>query len=295
MNTERVKNILIVLFSLIALSLAIFVFVDEGRYNLAAAQEAAIISLLEHNDVHLGDRMEMPRSFRPMRGLDLRRYDYDREGMVARFFDTEPQVEIEGDNMFFFTDDREMVYSYHHNWIIFDIPGGITNEAFSAAPGAAAARQLAEEYIEALIGMPPGMEHFFTRLNHDNDYVIGFFSTYRGHVLYNDHIRITVTNVGITYILYSRVINSGLTGEGRVVFSADEALLALLNHLQHIQIEGRIVLEEMRLDYYLVNDDGRWTGVPAYVFTAWHAPSELVFNFIFNAYTNEYIWHEVIR
>jgi len=91
------------------------------------------------------------------------------------------------------------------------------------------------------------------------------------------------------------VINSGLTGEGRVVFSADEALLALLNHLQHIQIEGRIVLEEMRLDYYLVNDDGRWTGVPAYVFTAWHAPSELVFNFIFNAYTNEYIWHEVIR
>ena len=295
MNTERVKNILIVLFSAIALGLALLVFLDEGRYSLVGAQETAIINLLEQNDVFLSERMEMPRSFRPMRPLDLQRYDFDREGIVARFFDTTPQVEIDGGNMIFFTDDREMVYSYHHNWIIFDIPSGITNEAFSAAPGGAAAQQLAVEYIEALLGMPPNMEHFFTRLNHNNDYVIGFFSTYRGHVLYNDHIRVTVTSAGITYILYSRVENNGLVGEARPIFSADEALLALLNHVRNMQIEGRILLEAMRMDYYLVEENGVAIGVPTYVFTAQHVPTELVYNFIFNAYTNKYIWHEIIR
>jgi len=300
MNTERVKNILIVLFSLVALMLAAFVFVDEGRYNLSDAQEAAIVSLLAHNDVFLDERMDILRNFRPMRPLDLQIYNYSISDMAARFFgDSAPQIEIEGANMYFFSDDREMMYSYLHNWVIFEIPGGISNEAFlESSGGAAAAERLAKEYIEELLGMPPGMEHTSTSLSRQrqNQYVISFFSDYRGHRLHNDHIRVTVADTGITYILYSRVQNNGFFGESRGIFSADEALLALLNHLRHIQIEeGPVIITEMRLAYYIAGDEGAREGVPAYVFTAMHEPSELMFNFVFNAFTNEYVWHEIIR
>ena len=297
MNTNLVKNILLVLFGIITIALGALILIQENRYNLSAAQETAVVNLLEQNNIYLHG--EIIRNFRPMRPMAMERYGYDRDGLAARFFYGSEQpvnVYIEGNNMVFYTDDREMSYSYLDNIIVFEIPDGITNAAFAASPGGATAEQLAIEYIEALMGMPPDMELFSNTLDHFGNYIISFFTSYRGHILYNDHIRVRVTDRGITSIFYSRIHerNRGFVGEPHSIFSADEAMFALLNHLRQKGVEGHVIINEMKLAYFLYEDGGQSIGIPVYVFTI-DLGRGLRFNYIFNAYTNEDIRHEIIR
>ena len=299
MNTERVKNISIALLCIVTLFLGVMIFVEESQYSISAAQEASIISLLERGDIHFS--APYMANHRPARMLALEQYEYDLESLAARFFgeDAPFLVEIEGSDKTFSLgldlEDKLMFYSHRNNWVLFTISEGLTNEAFASTGGAAAARQLAEWYIEEIIGMPPGMEFFRQVFNHNGDYIISFFSSYRGHILYNDHIRVTVADRGVTSIFYSRVLNHGFIGESRSVFSGDEALLALLNHLRHVQqIEDRIGIGNMYLAYFLTDEGGVNVGVPSYVFTI-SLVNELRFNYIFNAHTNQHIWHEILR
>ena len=301
LNTERVKNILIVLLSAITLSLVFLIVQEEGRYSLSAGQQAAITRLLERNDIHLDG---MVTSSRPMRELRLERYEYDLDALALRFFGADAylpnglsfeMIEIDGHyEMIFEAYGRAMAYSSENNWVVFEIDEGVTDENFATSPGGAAAEQLAVWYISELMGMPPGMELFDNVLNHEGHYVISFFSSYRGHVLYNDHIRVTVTERGVTQVLYSRVINHGFAGDARGIASGDEALLALLNHLRHAsQIEGRVLLTDMFLAYFLVEEGGSFVGMPSYVFTVYI--DGLRFNHVFNAHTSAHVWHEIIR
>jgi len=300
MNTDRVKNILIVLLSIIILGLAYMIFVEENRHTLSAAQEDAIVALLARDDIQFS--AEMVTNMRPMRQMQLEHYEYDIPDLVARFFgeaatDGSLRVEYVFDGVIFETDCRAMSFSTMNNTIVFEIPDGITNDDFDAASGAVAARALAEWYVQELLAPPSNMTFFRQEFNHNWDYVFGFFSTYRGHILYNDHIRVTVADRGITHILYSRVYNPVLTGDALAVVSPDEALLSLLNHLRHVmQIEGRIVVGDMYTAYFLAGQHGQHVAVPVYVFTiALGANLELRFNHIFCAHTNRHIWHEIIR
>jgi len=300
MNTERVKNILIVLLSIIILGLAYMIFVEENRHTLSAAQEDAIVALLERNDIQFS--AEMVTNMRPMRQMELARFEYDIPDLLTRFFgdhahDGSLHVEYVFDGVIFETDYREMSFSPSTNTIVFEIPGGVSNDDFAAASGAAAARALAEWYINELLDLPDGLIFFRQEFSHRWDYVFSFFSTYRGHILYNDHIRVTVADRGITHILYSRVYNPVFIGEALGVFPPDEALMALLNHLRHVsQIEGRIVIGDMYIAYFLTEQQGQSIAVPAYVFTiALGENLELRFNHIICAHTNRHIWHEIIR
>jgi len=292
MNTERVKNILIVLLSLTAATLVALIILEENRFRLSGAQESAIIDLLARNDIHFS--AAMIGSARPMHQLRLSPYNHDGniDALKARFFGgsidyvrryVEDNVDI------YATDSKEMLFFRQENVIVFEIPDGLTSEAFEGNFGASAAQALAEHYINQIMGMPPCMELFDISFNRDHAYVISFFSTYRGHILHNDHIRVTVTSRGITHIFYSRIVNDSFIGEERSIFSGDEALLALLNHLRHnLQIEGRIGIGGMYMAYFMTNNG---IGVPVYVFTI-TLGNDLRFNHIFNAQTNEHIWWE---
>jgi len=300
MNTERVKNILIVFLSIITLGLAYMIFIEENRHTLSAAQESAIVAILERNDIQFS--AEMVTSTRPMRQMQLEWYDYNISDLVTRFFgeataDGNLRIEYVFDGVIFETDCRAMSFSTMNNTIVFEIPDGVTNDDFDAASGAVAARALAEWYVRELLTPPDSMIFFRQEFNHNWDYVFSFFSTYRGNILYNDHIRVTVADRGITHILYSRVYNPMLTGDALAVISPDEALLALLNHLRHVmQIEGRIVIGDMYIAYFLTHQQGQTIAVPAYVFTiALGANLELRFNHIICAHSNRHIWHEIIR
>jgi hypothetical protein len=296
MNTERTKNVLIVLLSVIAVSLGALIFVTEGRYSLSAGQETAIIAILERNDIHLRDNVSLPRDFRPVRQIDMRRYNYDLDGLAARFFEDENFVkEIEGHVYIFTHPNRDegmfMRYSSWTNAVDFFTPQGISNEAFEAMLNDRAAELLATQYIESLIGMPPDMQHYSTTISYHGYWVVDFFSVYRGFVLQNDHIRARVSKDGIFRIEYSRVDYDGFRGDPRNIFPPNEALMGLMNHMRAVGAEGAIMINDMRLSYFLTQEGGRSVGMPAYVFSVYMG-DDMRFNFVFNAYTNELISFE---
>ena len=292
MDTERVKNVLIVLFSVIAISLVSLIFVTEERYTLSASQEAVIIAILERDGIYF--ETEMIRDFRPMRQIEMRRYSYDLEGLAARFF---------GDRDFYFEDDdpdyifstqdgsKMMAYSSWTNVVTFFMPQGISNAAFNAAPSATTAGLLAMEYIDNLMGMPSNMQPFPTVVGQHGNWVVNFFTTYRGHTLHNDHIRVNITENGITNIRYSRVYFNGFVGESFNIFPPNEVLMALTNHMRTEQVVGRIVVDSMSLSYLLIEESGQSIGSPVYVFSV-YLGGDSRFNYVFNAHTNQYIHHE---
>jgi len=293
MNTERVKNVLIVLLSVIAISLASLVFVTEERYTLSAAQEAAIVSILERDDVHFAGNIM--RDFRPLRQMEMRRYDYDLEGLAARFFGDEDFDKEDNfpDLMFSARDGSKIMgYSSWTNVVTFIMPEGISNAAFNAAPSASTAGLLAMEYIEGFMGMPPDMRPFPVVVGQRGNWVVNFFTTYGGHTLHNDHIRVNVTENGITNIIYSRVYFNGFVGENRNIFPPNEALMALINHMRRtVQVAEKIIIDDMRLSYLLIEEGGQSAGIPVYVFSV-HLGGDLRWDYIFNAYTNEFIRDE---
>jgi len=296
MNTNRVKNILISLLTITALALGGLILAEGGRYTLSAAQENAVIDLLARNNIEL--HADILRDFRPMRALALERYDHneDIENFVSRFFgDHDPNPAIEGNSLFFYTEDWGLVMAYLHeeNILFFEIADGFTNDAFAASPGGGTAEQLAIEFITHIFGAPDDLELHSIVFGSDGEYIITFFSSYHGNILYNNRIRVRVDTVGITNVLYSRVANHSHTGDARAIFSADEALMALMNHLRQTQVtgrDGRILLTQMYMAYFL--QDNR--GVPSYVFTI-YLGNNLRFNYIFNAFTNEFLTYEIIR
>jgi len=277
----------------IAIFLASLVFATEERHVLSASQEAAIIAILERDDVHFTG--EMMRDFRPVRQLEMRRYDYDLEGLVTRFFGYKEFNESDNfpDIIFSAQDGSKiMAYSSWTNVVTFIMPEGISNAAFSAAPSASTAGLLAMEYIESLMGMPPDMQPFPTVVGQRGNWVVNFFTTYGGHTLHNDHIRVNVTENGITNIIYSRVYFNGFVGENHSIFPPNEALMALVNQMRGVeQVVGRIVIDNMRLSYLLMEEAGQSIGMPVYVFSV-YLGGDSRWDYIFNAYTNEFIRDE---
>jgi len=296
MNAERAKNVLIALLSVIAVSLGALIFVTEGRYSLTAGQEAMIIEILERNDIHIRNGVSLPRDFNPAQQMNMSRLEYDLHGLAMGFF---------GDDGFVMEDDYP-AYSFSHpdhdygkimeylswaNVVTFSIPQGISNEAFAAMANERAAELLATQYIEGLMGMPENMRYYSTTISYQGNWVVDFFSVYRDFVLQNDHIRVHVTEDGIVLVEYSRVDYEGFVGDARSIFPPNEALMALMNHMRVVGAEGTIMINDMRLSYFLTQEGGQSVGLPVYVFAVYMG-GNLRFNFVFNAYTNELLHHE---
>jgi len=295
MNTERAKNVLIALLSVLALTLGALIFVTEGRYSLTAGHEAAIIGILERDGIYLREDVSLPRNFHPARQMEMRRYYYDLNNLAARFFGNDGFVRHEDYPAYSFTHadyaGMTMTYLSWTNVVTFEMPQGISNEAFETILNDRAAELLATQYIESFIGMPSNMQHYSTGISYHGNWIIDFFTVYRGFVLQNDHIRVHVSEDGIFRIEYSRVEYDGFIGDSRNIFPPNEALMALMNHIRSEGTEGAIIINDMRLSYFLTEESGHSLGMPAYVFAVYRG-GNMRFNFIFNAYTNELLRFE---
>ncbi|MCL2574226.1 MAG: hypothetical protein FWE34_06735 [Defluviitaleaceae bacterium] len=297
MNTERTKNVLIALLSVIAISLSALIFATEGRYTLSAGQEADIRAVLERDNIHLRDGMVIPRDFQPLRQMEMQRYGYELEELATRFFGDDGFILDAMEMEYKYThpnndDGAMMVYSTWTNVVSFFMPQGASNEAFALMQNERGAEILATHFTENLLGMSPSIQHYSTTLSYHGIWIIDFFAVYRGFVLQNDHIRVHVSENGIEIIEYSRVKHSGFIGDARGIFPPNEALMALANHMRlNRGAEGAITINDMRLSYFLTEEGGHSIGVPAYVFSVYMG-GMMRFNAIFNAYTNELLHFE---
>jgi hypothetical protein len=232
---------------------------------------------------------EVLRNFRPARELDMVRYNHDIEALAAGFFGEADFVREDATLFYCDLAGKFMEFDVRDNIVSFGIPFGFVPEAFGGdfAHNAANAEELAALFIEQVLGGPAlEMSFYSNTLTLDRNYLITFYGSYRGNVLYSSQIRIRVTELGITRVIYSHFENRGFIGSERPVFSPDEALLALLNELRAGGVEGPIELIDMQM-VYDINPNDHTRAVPAYLFRV--VLNNQHFNYIFNAHTNTYM------
>ncbi|MCL2349898.1 MAG: hypothetical protein FWC67_00310 [Defluviitaleaceae bacterium] len=301
MNTNPVKNIMIGLLSGLLAVLVFLTVQSERQHTLTAAQESNILAILEQNDITMFT--SIPRDFHPKQELRTQRHIHDIDVLAASFFgnaqiDTNHEEPNGNRILSSYDTGKTMEFFAQNNSIEFEIEGGLLlgDAAENFTKSAAAAEKLSHYFLQNVLGLDPNLHPLHTNnLTHQGDYVLTFYEVYRGYILSNNQIRIHVTAQGITTAVFSRVTNIGFIDHQSPIFSADEALLALLNHLRvQSGVEGPIGITDMQLVFALPAPS-QTRAIPAYLFTVSitiDGRSHL-FNYLIDARSNTYIPYHI--
>lgn len=289
MNTNSVKNIMIALLSSAIIILSILILMEGEPNTLTPTEKENVVAVLARNQTTVST--EIPGDFSPRRQLNLGFYNHDLESIAARFFgEIEFETEISPNFLEYFCDytGQSMTRQNRGNYLWFAIPQGLLlGDAMDEfAKNSASAEALARIFIEQVLETAPMTWHS-TFLTWNGNYVITFFDKYQDYLLFSNQIRVRVTETGIVSAFYSRTTIGGFIGNAQTIFSPDEALLALLNHLRVIyatELDMDITGMEM---VYAMGDDGR--GVPTYLFTVTKGDGHWVYYHLVNALTNTII------
>jgi len=290
MNTDRIKNIMLVLLSVLAIVLTTLVFLDEQQYILSDEQQSNIIEILQRNNMRVST--DIPQVFRPQRQLNAFLYRHNVYGIAERFFGYDGFVrDTEGATTIITSRQSRNTITYfeREGEIVFQMPDGffvgvLPQDFFKTAT---TAEELARSFIEEVLGEPAvNMQLFSNILTPNMNYQLTFFDSYRGQLLYDSRIRVHITDKGIEDVFYWQAGHSGMIGSSIPIFSADEAMFALLNHLQIGEgIEDEMDLIDMQLVYAIDNVGNRDRAVLAYLFTVTIGVNQR-FNVVINAHTN---------
>jgi len=235
MNTNNVKNIVLIL--LVALNAALFGLIqwENNRFRLSAAQETAIRELFAANDIEI--TASIPRSFRPMRGLYVQPFYHDIDHYAALFFPNEtPQREYAWNWVALRVGERELRLEglYIGSYILrYENPIGRSTPAFleRGVEDLYASRALVDKFINSII--PNELQFVFNYAAWDEDsFSFDYRGYYRGYIIRDNSIRIRVAENGIVGATFRfTCIPYGFSNDSREIFSADEALLTVLQDL----------------------------------------------------------------
>lgn len=291
MNTDIIKNIVIVALSTLIVLFSVLIFFDERAYVLTAEEKSNIESLLNRNGFNLSPEVQMPAYFRPMHRVNLQNYEHDTIAIVSRFFgDASFETDYEIGSTFFYNDillkDVELIVNT--NELIFISYYGFLPEGVQAgfARTAAAAVELGLMFIHDVLGVTD-IVHFSTSLTQRGEYVLVFFAEIDGLLVYNSQVRMRIAEQGIVHVTYSHMTQSGQSEYMYPIFSVDEALLSLTHHMRAVYEVYEIVTI---IDIQLVHahDNVRNLSTPAYLFSL-VVDGRLHFNYLINALTNTYL------
>ncbi|MCL2854033.1 MAG: hypothetical protein FWE21_00260 [Defluviitaleaceae bacterium] len=296
MNTDRIKNIMIVLLSAAIVAFSVLIVMEGDRYTLTVAMEENVAAVLDRNNMSIST--EIVRDFNPRRQLSLEFYDYDLEGIAARFFgDAVPPREFMQNTIEYYCEHtgKIMTHNNRSGSIFFGVPNGM----FVGVCGgdfyknAASAEALARTFVEEVLGADVMPLHS-TILTRQGNYVITFFEGYGDYLMFNNQIRVRITDMGVVYVFYSRMQSHGFAGYAQPIFSADEMLITLLAHLraEGYEKQDHISVIDMQLVYAFDAHAGISRGVPAYFFTISIGTEVWIYYRVFNAHTGRPIHGE---
>lgn len=272
LNTNKVKNIVLIL--LVALNVSLFglIQLENSRFRLSAAQETAIRELFAANNIEI--TTTIPRNFRPMRGLYVQPFRHDIHEHGARFFPNETpefvplwnsetlqvgERTLTLDNTYL--GDYVLLYNYE--------PGHSTPEFLERGfTDVYAGRALVDEFIRTMA--PPGLDFIFNYAAWDEDsFLFEYRGYFMGYIISDNFISVRIMENGI---VGARFLFAGIpyefSSEAREIFSADEALFTVFQDTLHRYADSEVVVVRIQLAYYLAggmaNADGITKAVPCY-------------------------------
>lgn len=251
MNTQKVKNMVIVL--LCALNAVLFgaLVIQSNKYRLSAQQEKTIRSLLEDNGITVSS--SIIKTFAPTKALNLMPYGFDIDREALKFFDAgQETVQTEAWNKKTVENDTGIL-SLEENVLRFESAGGYKTGDFSEKgfSDSDATRKLCDGYIKKI--QPDGLEFVFDHIEDDEGYSFYYYrGVYKGQMVYSNYIRLRVSTLGIeTASCYYSGVPSGFNNYSREIYAPDEALFSLMKYLKNVYSDVSIDICGMQIVYNL--------------------------------------------
>lgn len=251
MNTQRVKNMVIILLAVLNVVLFVALIIQSNTYRLTAQQEKAVRSLLSDNAITVS--ANITKTFKPIKALNMLPYTFDISKEADSFFDdTEKTAFTEAWNKTTIASDTETL-SLEENVLRFESSVGYKNEDFlkKGYSDMTATRNLCDEYIEKI--RPNELKFEFDHIEQDEDYSFYYYrGIYKGHIIYSNYIRLRVSALGVEVAsCYYSGIPSGYNNYAREIYAPDEALFSLMKHLKNVYTDVDIDINDMEMVYYL--------------------------------------------
>ena len=257
MNTDKVKNIIIILLAVLNAALFVLLMAEFGRFRLGGGHVAAIRVLFEQNDIAI--TADIPRNFRPQRVLYVQPFVHDRYAHAEVFFPggANQTPEVWGRITFFDGDETlEITGLYLGNYVLTytNETGFSTTEfLYRSFDDYDAVLRLADEFVRRIT--PPGLMfvHTYTNVFYDDEFAtLWFRGYYGGYIIRDNQIRISISNNGIFWAqLNFANIPHGFSRERREIISADEALFVVLHHLTPMYEENEVVVYAISMAYFM--------------------------------------------
>ena len=244
MEWERCKNILLVFFLILNITLGALLWSENRRYTVTSEQEQVIRTIMYHNRISMYDNLIRRHS--PMSSLYIGGFYYSRYELMNIFFEDGVNITNDGD-MLIIENDTGRLIIYESGFVGFDN----FSRFVYVTP---------EEFID---------KHFpdFV-LDTSSGGLFTFRQVYNNRIIHSNTIDIFVRDNNITHIemLFGQVI--GLTGENQEIFSSALALLAFMQQARSIFPDTPIMISRMDLvyfqDYGSPDPQGIYLAVPYY-------------------------------
>jgi len=271
MNTNRVKNIVIVMFVILNAALFGLIQWENSRFRLSASQESAVRELFMANGIDID--ADIPRNFRPMSGLYVVPFIHDINVHGERFFtENTPSLEYGWDSVSLRVGERVLTLdglTMGDYLLLYENPGGFVTTEFlrRGFMDVEASREAVEEFINNVT--PPELNFIFNFEVWDEDsFIFDYRGYYQGYIIRDNFIRVRVNEKGIIGATFRfGCIPYGFSSDSREIFSADEALFTVLQALLPRHVDSDITVVGIRMAYYLADraaDDYMTKAIPCY-------------------------------
>lgn len=229
MNIGRVKNLVIVFFVILNITLLALNWDRENRYKITSEQEAAIVKVLMQNNIGL--YTYIVKDFHPLRQIEMTAYVYDSLKMIRVLFDGLPTRTPESGKTTWELDGKTLIiYNKDRNGFLFENPQGTGKIELSKE----SAQEVCDKLLEKLDDKSLNLKLDYISNEKDGYYILEYRSVFNQNTIYSSTARFKVTKNGIVQFRGTYFQSERFTDNTREIYSADEALYSLMQELRNV-------------------------------------------------------------
>ncbi|MBE6013203.1 MAG: hypothetical protein E7234_11695 [Lachnospiraceae bacterium] len=288
MEWEKAKTIVIVFLVILNSILGFLWYKNSLKYTLDDEQKKNIITLLENKDISLNT--DFIEKHDPMKKLELTVNLYDERDILKIFFKEGASPENKGDNYRPVYETGDEVLAINQNIILYS--SNMKGEKL--ALDRKAALKLCQDFIDKMGDKGKGYKLDIIPEDISQGGTIIYTQRINKNIIYNNYIKFTVGEYGISNVEYSYGLPVGYSGDTREIASCDEALFTFMVTIRNETTE-KISIEKIDLVYFKEEDTQTgFTAVPCYrvLYKRENTPEGSYNIMLINAYTNKIEGHE---
>lgn len=285
MNTQRLKNYIIILFLILNAVLLFLNYRSNLRYTVSAEREATVKSLLAENEIYLYDPIYKDCSPKPV--LKMTPVQFSQEDVAKMLLGREdlPSAtkQASAGGIEYIDGSKTIYFQKSAVWYDNTMPDESSEFIYGDNDSM---QRFCRGYIDKFGKISPKLDLYFDQIYTDGNVTeVEFRMKHKNFLIYSSYIRFTLTKEGLSqiYLQYYEVTSEG---DKRDIYASDESLLALMYEIMNIYGKSPIIIHSVDLVYlndaYTADMTEQITAMPYYRIYIQEQPEPFLVHACFN-------------